>query len=64
MTASPGFIQLNFQVPHAMNEKIEKEAARLGLKRGAFITRIILLYFLKKEMGFDQVNTALLEERG
>jgi hypothetical protein len=54
MPASEGNTQITFQVPTTTYEKLEKECARIGLKKGEFLSRLVVLYFVTKEMGMSR----------
>ena len=51
MPVGKGFAQINFQVPQQTFDKLEEECKRLGMKKTEFMTRMLVIYFMSKEMG-------------
>ena len=51
MAASEGFVTVSFQIPAQAYEKLVKEADDLHMKKTEFLTRMLVMYFLSKDMG-------------
>jgi len=54
MSAAKGWKQINFQVPQATFDKIVTECEKLGMTKGEFCTRLIVAFFLAREMGMTR----------
>ena len=51
MAASEGFVSVTFQLPAPAMAKLEDEVRRLGMKKTEFLTRMVVMYFLARELG-------------